>query len=157
AGGRNFTVRRGDLIDEVGQPQRCTFDDDPHLYFNAGPARIPGHHASLLAYCKEFRIPLAPFINENRNAWVQDDAMFGGRRLRNREYVAGSRGFIAELLAKSVKPEEFGAQFSRADYSQLLEYLRQFGELDGRFKYVGSVRAGHATHDYASPPSLKQP
>jgi monoamine oxidase len=40
-GGRNLTLRSGDLIDELGYPRRCTFDDEPHLYFNAGPARIP--------------------------------------------------------------------------------------------------------------------
>ena len=157
AGGRNLTLRGGDLIDEVDYPQRCGFDGDPDLYFNAGPARIPGHHASLLGYCKELGVELAPFINENRNAWVQDDAMFGGRPIRNRQYIADSRGFVAELLAKSVQPEQFNAVFSQSDYQQLLEYIRQFGELDGRFKYVGSARAGSASHDYAKPPSFKRP
>lgn len=157
AGGRNLTLRGGDLVDEAEYPQRCEFDRDPDLYFNAGPARIPGHHTSLLTYCKELGVTLAPFINENRNAWVQDDAMFGGRPSRNREYIADSRGFVAELLAKSIKPEDFGAAFSNSDYTQLLEYVRQFGELDGRFKYVGSARAGYARHDYTSPPAFKQP
>jgi monoamine oxidase len=156
-GGRNLTLRAGDLIDEAGHPQRCGFDRDPDLYFNAGPARIPGHHASLLGYCKELGVELSPFVNENRNAWVQDDAMFGGRPLRNREYITDSRGFVAELLAKSVTPEQFGALFSAEDYARLLEYVRQFGELDGRFKYVGSSRAGFATHDYANPAAFKQP
>lgn len=157
AGGRNLTLRGGDLVDEAEFPQHCEFDRDPDLYFNAGPARIPGHHASFLAYCKELNVPLAPFVNENRNAWVQDDAMFGGRPLRNREYIADSRGFVAELLAKTVRPDSFGAAFNHADYQQLLEYLRQFGELDGRFKYVSSTRAGYATHDYTHPPAFKQP
>lgn len=157
AGGRNLTLRGGDLIDEVEFPQRCEFDRDPDLYFNAGPARIPGHHASLLQYCKELGVALAPFINENRNAWVQDDAMFGGRPVRNREYIADSRGFVAELLAKTVRPDSFGVAFDTSDYQQLLEYLRQFGELDSRFKYVSSSRAGYATHDYTNPPAFKQP
>jgi monoamine oxidase len=51
-GGRNLTVRRGDLIDEMGNPQTCQFDDHPNLYFNCGPARIPAHHEHLLHYCK---------------------------------------------------------------------------------------------------------
>ncbi len=157
AGGRNLTLRGGDLVDEAEYPQRCEFDRDPELYFNAGPARIPGHHTTLLGYCKELGVPLAPFVNENRNAWVQDDAMFGGRPVRNREYIADSRGFVAELLAKTVRPESFGTAFDNRDYQQLLEYLRQFGELDGRFKYVSSSRAGYATHDYTSPPAFKQP
>ncbi len=157
AGGRNLTLRGGDLIDECGYPRTCGFDRDPDLYFNAGPARIPGHHSALLGYCKELGVALAPFINDNRSALVQDDAMFNGRPIRNREYITDTRGFIAELLAKSLKPEQLSAPFTGADYSQLLEYVRQFGELDGRFTYVGSPRAGFARHDYTGPEALKQP
>ena len=29
AGGRNLTLRHGDLVDEIGNPQICQFDDDP--------------------------------------------------------------------------------------------------------------------------------
>ena len=57
-GGRNLTVRRGDTIDEMGNPQTCTFDDHPNLYFNCGPARIPAHHANILHYCRAFDVPL---------------------------------------------------------------------------------------------------
>jgi monoamine oxidase len=156
-GGRNLTLRGGDIVDETGHPQVCGFDADPHLYFNAGPARIPGHHSALLGYCKEFGIELSPFINDNRNAWVQDDAMFGGRPIRNREYVADTRGFMAELLAKSLQPEQLAAPFTKADYQHLLEYARQFGELDERFTYIGSGRAGFARHDYTMANELKQP
>ena len=157
AGGRNLTLRGGDLVDECGYPQTCQFDRDPDLYFNAGPARIPGHHNALLGYCKEFGVQLSPFINDNRSALVQDDAMFGGKPIRNREYITDTRGFIAELLAKSLKPEQLSAPFTNADYQHLLEYVRQFGELDQRFTYIGSGRAGFAKHDYTGPEMLKQP
>lgn len=157
AGGRNLTLRGGDLVDESGYPQVCRFDRDPDLYFNAGPARIPGHHAALLGYCKELGVALVPFINDNRSALVQDDAMFGGRPIRNREYITDTRGFIAELLAKSLRPEQLSAPFTGGDYTRLLEYVRQFGELDARFTYTGSGRAGLAKHDYLGPESLKQP
>jgi monoamine oxidase len=157
AGGRNNTLRRGDLIDEIGNPRRCEFDDDPDLYFNAGPARLPGHHQTILGYCKELGVALTPFINDNRNAWVQDDAMFDGRRIRNREFMNDSHGFIAELAAKSIKPEALDAPFSRGDYNQVLEYLRQFGDLDSKFRYQGSLRAGIATSDHASPLGMKKP
>jgi monoamine oxidase len=157
AGGRNLTLRRGDLLDEAGRPQICGFDADPHLYFNAGPARIPGHHNALLGYCKEFGVELSPFINDNRNAWVQDDAMFGGRRIRNREYMTDTRGFIAELAVKSMTPEQFAAPFTHADYEQLLAFLRQFGELDDRFRYKGSQRAGLVSHNYTQPEQFKTP
>src|ERR1044072_9729125 len=58
AGGRNMTVRNGDRIDETGFPQVCNFDKDPDLYFNCGPARIPGHHVNLLGYCQELEVEL---------------------------------------------------------------------------------------------------
>jgi monoamine oxidase len=157
AGGRNMTLRSGDLIDEMGSPRHCEFDPDPDLFFNAGPARIPGHHSALLGYCRELGVALSPFINDNRNAWVQDDAMFGGQRVRNREYITDTRGFIAELAAKSIKAESLEAPLTRGDYERVLEYLRQLGDLDANFKYLGSSRAGLAIHDYSQPAELKKP
>ena len=64
AGGRNLTLRHGDFIDEVGNPQQCQFDDAPHLYMNAGAARIPHTHKKILAYCKELGVELEIFENE---------------------------------------------------------------------------------------------
>jgi monoamine oxidase len=157
AGGRNLTLRAGDRIDETGYPQICQFDKDPDLFFNAGPARIPGHHKALLNYCKELDVELQPFINDNRNAWVQDDAMFGGKPIRAREYLNDSRGFIAELMAKSLKPEAMGQPLTKDDWERLREYLKQFGELDPQFKYIGTARSGLANHDYTTPDKLKAP
>ncbi len=97
-GGRNLTLRSGDHVDELGYHQVCNFDDEPNLYFNAGPARIPGHHKHVLHYCREFKIPLEPYINDNRNAYTQDSKAFGGRPVRIREYVTDARGFMSELL-----------------------------------------------------------
>lgn len=157
AGGRNMTVRNGDRIDETGYPQVCQFDKDPDLYFNCGPARIPGHHVNLLNYCKELDVELEPFINDNRNAWVQDDAMFGGKPIRAREYMSDSRGFVAELLSKSMKPDQFAAPMTKEDYERLREYVKYLGTLDPNFKYVGTSNAGLAKHDYTSPEVLKTP
>jgi len=157
AGGRNMTVRNGDRIDETGYPQVCNFDKDPDLYFNCGPARIPGHHVNLLNYCKELDVELEPFINDNRNAWVQDDAMFGGKAIRAREYMSDSRGFVAELLSKSMKPEQFTAPMTAEDYDRLREYMKYLGTLDPSFKYTGTSNAGLAKHDYTSPEVLKAP
>lgn len=157
AGGRNMTLRRGSRIDETGYPQVCQFDDDPDLFFNCGPARIPGHHVNLLGYCKELGVELTPFINDNRNAWVQDDAMFGGKPIRAREYLNDSRGFIAELMAKSMKPDAMSGPMTKHDWERLREYLKQFGELDPQFNYIGTARSGLASHDYTFPDQLKKP
>ncbi|MBD1108209.1 FAD-dependent oxidoreductase [Pseudomonas amygdali pv. morsprunorum] len=51
-GGRNWTLRSGDQVDyKDGRTQTVGFD--PGLYFNAGPARIPSQHRTLLDYCSE--------------------------------------------------------------------------------------------------------
>ena len=71
-GGRVLTLRHGDLIDEIGNRQYCEFDDEPHMYFNAGAARIPSTHRNLLGYCKELNVELEVFINENKTSFVQD-------------------------------------------------------------------------------------
>ncbi|MCE2515665.1 MAG: FAD-dependent oxidoreductase [Acidobacteria bacterium] len=151
AGGRNLTLRRGDIVDEVGARQVCEFDDHPDLYFNAGPARIPGSHTSLLRYCRELGVRLEVFVNDNRNAWVQDDAAFGGRPIRSREYMTDARGFVAELLAKAVHPRDLDARLDAGDQERLRAFLRVYGDLDETLAYRGSERAGYASGGMMSP------
>ena len=143
-GGRNLTVRGGDVVDEIGARQVCAFDDRPDLYLNAGPARIPADHVQLLAYCRAFGVPLEIFVNENRNAWVQDDAAFDGRPVRARQYRADVRGFLAELLAKSVDPAALDVPLSADDAERLFELFTAYGDLAGDGRYRGSARAGYA-------------
>ena len=101
-GGRVFSVRAGTLIDEIGNPQYCEFDDEPHMYFNAGAARIPSTHTNVLHYCKELGVDLELFINENKMAWIQDDNIMGGKPIRNAEFTTNVRGFMAELMSKAM-------------------------------------------------------
>ena len=155
AGGRNMTVRHGDVVDEIGNRQVCEFDNDPHLFFNAGPARIPGNHSTLLDYCRELGVELVPFINDNRNAWVQDDSAFGGKPIRNREYVTDTRGFLAELISKGLSHSALDAELTNDDVERLRSLVRTFGDLDENLKYRGSSRAGLASHDYTVPARLK--
>lgn len=156
-GGRNLTVRHGDLIDEMGNPQICGFDDHPNLYFNCGPARIPAHHNNLLHYCKVLDVPLEVFVNVNYHAWVQDPDAFGGRPVRLREYMADARGFMTELMSKAVKQQEFDAAFSDYDAERLLNFLRSYGDLDPNNLYKGSRRAGFASGGMTRAPTLKPP
>ena len=47
AGGRNWTIRNGTRVEMTdGTTQTCAFDA-PN-YFNAGPARLPSQHATML-------------------------------------------------------------------------------------------------------------
>ena len=54
-GGRNWTLRGGDVYTELGgATQRCEFDAG--LYLNPGPWRIPYHHYAILDYCRRFGV-----------------------------------------------------------------------------------------------------
>ncbi len=117
AGGRVFTVRSGTLVDEIGNPQICEFDDEPNLYFNAGAARIPSTHSNVLHYCKELGVELEMFINENKAAWIQDDNILGGKPFRNRELSTNVRGFMAELMAKAMQDGDLDQPFSNEEAS----------------------------------------
>jgi monoamine oxidase len=144
AGGRVMTVRHGDLIDEIGNRQYCEFDDEPHMYFNAGAARIPSTHKHVLDYCEELGVELEVFVNENKSAYFQDDNMLGGKPIRNGEFSTHVRGFLAELFAKNFNEAELSQSFSRSEMETLIGVLRSFGDLDGQMKYTGSLRAGYA-------------
>ncbi|PCJ17406.1 MAG: twin-arginine translocation pathway signal protein [SAR86 cluster bacterium] len=145
SGGRIFTVRHGDLIDEIGNRQYCEWDDEPHMYFNAGAARIPSTHKNILGYCKELGVELEVFINENKTSWLQDDAMLGGKPIRNIDYTTNTRGFLAELLAKSFSAVEMDQPFSDSEAEVLLGMIRSFGDLSEDDLYKGSFRAGYAS------------
>ncbi|MFQ6004829.1 MAG: flavin monoamine oxidase family protein, partial [Woeseia sp.] len=154
-GGRNLTLRSGDRVDELGYNQVCTFDDDPDLYFNAGPARIPGHHKHVLHYCREFKIPLEPYINDNRNAYTHDDKAFGGRPVRIREYITDARGFMSELLHKAVSKHDFEKPLSDEDKERILEFATIYGDLDANAIYRGSSRSGYKRGGFVEHGELK--
>src|SRR5262245_13787827 len=77
-GGRIWTLRAGDTIVETDSIQRVAWARQPHLYFNAGAARLPHHHQGILTYCRELDVPLELFMNDNRGALLPDDGDFGG-------------------------------------------------------------------------------
>src|SRR5271168_1289203 len=80
-GGRNWTIRGGDVFTELGgATQTCEFD--PGLYINPGPWRIPYHHHAILDYCRRFGVTLEPFIQLNHNALLHSTKAFDGRAQR---------------------------------------------------------------------------
>ncbi|HSG89081.1 MAG TPA: FAD-dependent oxidoreductase [Pseudomonadales bacterium] len=143
AGGRNMTLRHGDIVDEVGNRQTVDFDDDPQLYFNCGPARIPAEHTGLMGYCRELGVALEVFVNDNRNAYAQWDEAFGGKPVRQRQYVADARGFMMELMAKTVLDAEMATPFRGVDVQKILALLTQYGDLSEDHFYRGSARSGY--------------
>ena len=142
AGGRNLTVRRGDRIVETDSEQVCDFDEAPHLYFNAGPARIPYHHQALLSYCREFSIALEPFINDNRAGFLHAQTAFNGQPQRLQRFRIDFQGQIAELLSKAVARDALDHSLPAEEAQALLQFLGIWGELDAEHRYRGSGKAG---------------
>ncbi|MFK7864142.1 MAG: flavin monoamine oxidase family protein [Pseudohongiellaceae bacterium] len=141
-GGRNHTLRAGSTISEVAGTQRCDFDVDEELYFNAGPARIPQHHSNLLSYCSELNIPLQAFVNDNRGAYIHSAAAFGGQPVRAREVITSLRGYISELLAKAINSNSLNSEISFAERASVLAVLRDFGALTPSYQQTGTTRSG---------------
>jgi monoamine oxidase len=142
AGGRNKTIRGGDVVTETGSSQTCTFDADDDLYFNAGPARIPHHHEFLLGYCREFGVSLETFVNENRAGLLHSTGSMGSQPVIARRVQADTRGHIARLLATAINQGSLDQELTATDRANVLAMLRNFGDLDGSFNYTGTSRAG---------------
>jgi monoamine oxidase len=141
-GGRNRTIRAGDIVDETDSSQTCMFDFDNDLYFNAGAARIAHHHEFLLAYCREFGVALETFTNDNRASLLHSTSAFGGQPVIARRLHADSRGNIARLLSMAVNQNALDQALNATDKVNIIAMLRQFGDLDGQSEYNGSTRAG---------------
>lgn len=144
AGGRCQTVRGGSTRTEVGGgTQVCEFDDGHYL--NNGAWRIPHNHHSTLHYVDEFDVPLEIMVNQNDRAYVRFDHIDGplaGKRLRQGEVKADMRGYVAELLAKSIHQHELDTELTADDRERLIGYLRREGYLeDPDLAYRGSSRA----------------
>ncbi|HEV3460374.1 MAG TPA: FAD-dependent oxidoreductase [Thermoanaerobaculia bacterium] len=152
-GGRSFTVRRGDVIEQAGFPdQTCRFDAG--LYFNAGPGRIPYHHQALIGYCRELGVELEVYVMEDRAALFQTDQAFAGKPVADRQVANDTRGYIAELLAKAIDKRALDDELSAADRRDLLQLLAVFGDVDPEehYRYAGSTRSG-----YRVPPAVVEP
>ncbi len=142
-GGRNWSLRGGDVYTELGgQTQRCEFDAG--LYLNPGPWRIPHHHYAILDYCRRFGVALEPFIQLNHNAFLHSSEAFEGKPQRIRDVKADFEGGVAELLAKATRQGALDDAVSREDREILLEALRAHGGLDKDFRYV----AGEDSADF---------
>ncbi|MBK4992255.1 FAD-dependent oxidoreductase [Pseudomonas sp. S37] len=140
-GGRAWTLRNGDRIEHNdGTGQTVQFDDGH--YFNAGPARLPSHHLTILGYCRELGVPLEVLVNSSRNALAQPD--LSQPPLLLRQAVNDTRGHLSELLSRSVSSKALDKQLDAADQKALLDFLKVYGDLNEQRAYQGSVRAGYS-------------
>ncbi len=141
-GGRVWTLRGGDRIVQNGRPdQLCAFDEG--LYFNAGAARIPHVHHTILDYARRLNVPLEVMVNSNRAAkWD-----FGGRIFEDRMIRNGVRGRFAELLSKAIDRGALNQELGPGDRSALRGFLAFYGDLNQQGDYTPAGLSG-----YAEPP-----
>ncbi len=149
-GGRNYSVRGGDKVVEIGgATQTCGFA--PGNYLNPGPWRIPHHHRTLLHYCQELGVELEPFLQLNHNTFVHRKTAFGGKPQRYKELAVDFKGHVSELLSKSLNAGSLDDKVSAEDKARLLEALREWGVLDKNMAYAGSLRVS-GQRGFDSPP-----
>ncbi len=129
-----LTLRGGDEITEIGGvTQKAGFRDG--TYFNAGPARI-AQWMITMDYCRELGVPLEIFVNSNADAYVHT----GGTSVRYRTARADTYGYLGELLAKATDQGALDADLTATDKTNLLDLLREFGQLGEQFTYEGGER-----------------
>jgi monoamine oxidase len=150
AGGRNYSVRGGDKIVEIGGATQ-TVGFAPGNYLNPGPWRIPHHHRTLLHYCKTLGVELEPFIQNNTNAFVHRTNAFGGKPQRYKELAVDFKGHVSELLAKALDAGSLDQKVSTEDKEKLLVAMREWGLLDDNLAYTSSIRTS-GQRGYDKPP-----
>jgi monoamine oxidase len=142
-GGRNWTIRAGSAVEFTdGSVQHCDWQEGQYL--NAGPARIPSTHRTILGYCEEFGIPLEVEINTSRSALMQADDLNGGHAVEQRQIVYDTRGHLAELFSKAIHQGSLDTELTKEDAERLLAFVRTFGDLNENFSYTGTERGGYA-------------
>jgi monoamine oxidase len=142
-GGRNWTIRNGSTVTFTdGTMQRCDWNQG--LYMNAGPARIPSIHRTMLGYCEELGVPLEVEINTSRSALMQSDELNGGRAVEQRQVVYDTRGHLAELFSKAIHQGKLDELLTQEDGERLVAFLKTYGDLSDELTYTGTERAGYA-------------
>ena len=141
-GGRNWSVRRGTRVEmSDGSVQTCGFAAGE--YFNAGPARLPSHHQTLLGYCRQFGVALETEVNMSRSALMSSPRVQGGQPFRIRQAMSDTRGHLTELLAKAINRGRLDDQLSLEDRERMVAFLHTYGDLNKDGEYRGSERAGY--------------
>src|SRR5579864_1927541 len=122
-GGRAWTIRGGDSVDTVGEA-RQTAGYASGNYFNAGAARIPSIHKTILGYCKDLDVPLEVEINTSRSTLLVNDQAFGGKPIEQRQAITDTRGHVSELLAKCIQQGALNQELTSEDRERMLTFLR---------------------------------
>ncbi|HUB18018.1 MAG TPA: FAD-dependent oxidoreductase [Acidobacteriaceae bacterium] len=141
-GGRNWTIRGGSEVEFMsGLRQSCSFDEGN--YFNAGPARLPSIHRTMLGYCHELGVALEVEVNSSRGALMQSNQLNGGAPVTERRVVNDTRGHVSELLAKCIRKGALDEQITADDRERMIAFLRTYGDLQPDLLFRGTERSGY--------------
>lgn len=143
-GGRCWSIRNGSTNTETDRlPAVAIFDEG--LYFNAGPSRIPHNHQLTLHYCKELGVPIQVYnnVNENTYYFAGGEGPLSNKKIRTREVHNDVRGYMAEMLVKSMDHANLDTALSKEDGEKIIEYLKAEGGLDVDRLYKASARRGY--------------
>ncbi len=151
AGGRCWSIRKGATAQEEGMPLQTAALDEG-LYFNAGPSRIPHHHALTLHYCRELGVPIQVYNNVNEASYYfsEGKGSLSNKKVRVREIHNDVRGYICEMLAKAIDQNKIDTALTKEDNEKIVEYLRAEGGLNIDKLYKASDRRGFAEYPGAA-------
>ena len=130
AGGRNWTVRGGDVYVELGgarqdcQLRRRPIPQSRAVAHSAPPLRPAGLLPPLRRRARAVRAA------QSQRLFPRDPTAFGGAPQRIREIKADFSGGVAELLAKATRKGALDDAVTKEDREILLEALRELGGLD---------------------------
>lgn len=154
-GGRSLTLRDGDSYSEWdwNSPTTMRFEQvgdvmpkDPDNYLNAGPGRIPQHHARVIDYCRELGVALQPYLFFSAANLMQNDDWNGGKPVQLRRLKNDLRGHLAELLAKVENQGALDQLVNPAEVDAFLGMLQKFGQLTAEGAEL--FYRGASTNDY---------
>lgn len=150
AGGRNWSIRNGtQVVFTDGATQSCSFEEGH--YFNAGPARLPSIHRTMLGYCRELGVALEVEVNSSRSALMQSNKLNGGAPVTERRVVNDTRGHVSELLAKCIKRGALDREIDADDRERMIDFLRVYGDLDPDLIFRRTSRSGYKIPPGAGP------
>jgi monoamine oxidase len=142
-GGRNWTVLKGSKVEFTdGSMQHCDWEEGNYL--NAGPARLPSTHRIMLGYCNEVGVQMEVEVNTSRSTLFQSNKLNGGKPVEQRQVINDTRGYVVELLAKSIDQRGLDHLLSKDDSERMIAFLREYGDLQGDLSFKGTTRSGLA-------------
>ncbi len=138
-GGRNWSIRNGTAVEFAdGTSQSCAWDSEH--YFNAGPARLPSTHRTMLGYQQlgvalEVEITLAQRVDAERKAQRR-------KPVEQRRAVYDTRGHFRNCWPSASIRARSTRRWTQTTANGCSSFFSIYGDLNPDFLYRGSERSG---------------